>query len=164
MFTNKTEKMTNQDVSNSSNIIGKGTILDGNVESFGNIRIEGKVHGGVKSKSKVAIGQSALVDGNIMAQNAEIAGEVKGTVEISDQLILRPTAKIDGDIITNKLIVESGAQFSGGCKMGVVLKEIKIGDNGKTKPDATGSKPEASGQGPKPTTDAQKTPPETKAL
>ena len=32
-----------------------------------------------------------------------------------------------GDIITNKLLVESGANFNGKCKMGVKSKEIKIG-------------------------------------
>ena len=95
--------MAAQDISNSSNIIGKGTILEGNIESFGNIRIEGKVNGSVKSKSKIALGQSSHVEGNIMAQNAEIAGEVKGMVEVTDQLILRPTAIIEGDIVTNKL-------------------------------------------------------------
>jgi cytoskeletal protein CcmA (bactofilin family) len=126
--------MAAQDASNSSNIIGKGTIIEGNIETFGNIRIEGKVNGSVKSKSKIAIAQSAFIEGNIAAQNAEISGEVKGVVEISDQLILRPTANIDGDIITNKLIVESGASFNGGCKMGVAQKEIQIGVNGKGKP------------------------------
>ncbi len=43
-------------------------------------------------------------------------------------LILRPTAVINGDILANKLIVESGASFNGGCKMGVTTKDIKIGD------------------------------------
>lgn len=126
--------MAVQDASNSSNIIGKGTIVEGNIETYGNIRIEGKVNGSVKSKSKIALGQSSYVDGNIVAQNAEISGEVKGVIEVSDQLILRPSAIIAGDIITNKLIVESGATFNGGCKMGVAQKEIKIGPNGQTKP------------------------------
>lgn len=135
MFKNKQESMAVQDASNSSNIIGKGTIVEGNIETYGNIRIEGKVMGSVKSKSKIALGQSSYVDGNIVAQNAEVSGEVKGVVEVSDQLILRPTAVISGDIITNKLIVESGATFNGGCKMGVAQKEIKIGGtNGQTKP------------------------------
>ena len=125
--------MSNQDASNSSNIIGKGTIVEGNIETYGNIRVEGKVNGSVKSKSKIALGQSSYVDGNIIAQNAEISGEVAGVVDISDQLILRPTAVIAGDIVTNKLIVESGATFNGGCKMGVAQKEIKIGANGQTK-------------------------------
>ena len=134
MFKNKQENMAAQDASNSSNIIGKGTTVEGNIETFGNIRIEGKVKGSVKSKSKIALGQSSFVEGNIIAQNAEISGEVKGVVEVSDQLILRPSSSIDGDIVTNKLIVESGASFNGGCKMGVTQKEIKIGPNGQTKP------------------------------
>ncbi len=134
MFKNKQENMAAQDASNSSNIIGKGTMVEGNIETFGNIRIEGKVKGSVKSKSKIALGQSSFVEGNIVAQNAEISGEVSGIVEVSDQLILRPSAIINGDIITNKLIVESGAAFNGGCKMGVTQKEIKIGTNGQSKP------------------------------
>lgn len=141
MFSNKTEKMTPQDISNSSNIIGKGTILEGNIESLGNIRIEGKVNGSVKSKSKVALGNSSYVEGNIIAQNAEIAGAVKGVVEVIEQLILRPSATIDGDIITNKLIVESGAKFNGGCKMGVTQKEIKIGENGKSQEKSSKGSP-----------------------
>lgn len=125
--------MAPQDVRDSTNQIGKGTILEGNIESFGNIRIEGKVIGNIKSKSKVALGQSSYVDGNIISQNAEIEGEVKGKVQISDLLILKKTAIINGDIIANKLIVESGATFNGGCKMGVSQKEIKIGENGQIK-------------------------------
>ena len=133
MFKNKQENMATQDASNSSNIIGKGTIVEGNIETYGNIRVEGKVNGSVKSKSKIALGQSSYVEGNIIAQNAEISGEVKGVVEVSDQLILRPTAVIAGDIVTNKLIVESGATFNGGCKMVIAQKEIKIGGaNGQT--------------------------------
>jgi len=141
MFKNKQDNMATQDVSNSSNIIGKGTVVEGNIETFGNIRIEGKVNGSVKSKSKIALGQSSFVEGNIVAQNAEISGEVKGVVEVSDQLILRPSAVIDGDIITNKLIVESGATFNGGCKMGVAPKDIKISPNGQTKPVVEERKP-----------------------
>jgi len=117
-----------EDISNSSNIIGKGTALEGNIETYGNIRVEGKVRGNIKTKSKVALGQSSHVEGNVLSQNAEIAGEVKGKVEVSDLLILKPTAVIYGDIITNKLIVEQGASFNGGCKMGVSIKEIKIGE------------------------------------
>lgn len=134
MFKNKEENLAAQEATNSSNIIGKGTIVEGNIETFGNIRVEGRVNGSVKSKSKIALGQSSFVEGNILAQNAEISGEVKGVVEVSDQLILRPSAVIKGDIVTNKLIVESGATFNGGCKMGVSQKDIKIGDNGQTKP------------------------------
>ena len=129
---NKEEKKVADEISNSSNIIGKGTMVEGSLETYGNIRVEGKVIGNVKTKSKVALGQSSKVEGNILAQNAEVAGEVHGTLEVSDLLLLKSTAVVHGDIITNKLIVESGAAFNGSCKMGVSIKEIKIGENGQS--------------------------------
>lgn len=133
MFKNKQETMAAQDASNLNNNIGKGTVVEGNIETFGNMRIEGKVNGSVKSKSKIVLGQSSFIEGNLIAQNAEISGEVKGVVEITEQLVLRPSAVINGDIVTNKLIVEAGATFNGGCKMGTHEKEIKLGSNGISK-------------------------------
>ena len=130
MLSQKDQKEV-EELSNSSNIIGKGTILTGSIETYGNIRVEGKVIGDIKTKSKAAFGHSSQVEGNILAQNAEIAGHVTGTVEVTEQLVLKPTAVIDGDVITNKLIVEAGAAFNGSCKMGVKSKEITIG---KTEP------------------------------
>lgn len=123
---NKNQKEV-EELSNSSNIIGKGTSVQGNVETFGNIRVEGKVVGDIKTKSKAAFGQSSRVEGSVLAQNAEVAGHISGTIEVTELLVLKPTATIDGDIITNKLLVESGASFNGKCKMGVKSKEIKIG-------------------------------------
>ncbi len=116
-----------EELSNSSNIIGKGTIMNGSVETFGNIRVEGKVIGDIKTKSKAAFGHSSQVDGSVLAQNAEVAGHITGTIEVTELLVLKATAVIDGDIITNKLLVETGAAFNGKCKMGVKSKEIKIG-------------------------------------
>lgn len=132
MFNSKQDHKEAEQLSNSSNIIGKGTVLDGNIETYGNIRVEGKIIGNIKTKSKAALGQSSQVKGNILAQNAEVAGQITGTVEISELLILKPSAVINGDIITNKLIVESGATFNGACKMGVKIKEIRIGDTSES--------------------------------
>jgi cytoskeletal protein CcmA (bactofilin family) len=130
MFTSKEEKRVADEISNSSNTIGKGTYLEGNVETYGNIRIEGKITGNVKSKSKIALGPSSHVQGNITSQNADIEGEVKGRIEVAELLVLKATAVINGDIATGKLVVEPGAVFNGSCKMGAAVKEIKIMDNG----------------------------------
>ena len=118
MFTNKEEKKVEAEITSSSNTIGKGTVLHGDIETHGNLRIEGKVEGNIKTKSKIVLGKSSVVIGNISAQNAEIEGSVTGKVNVSDNLILKHTSVIKGDITTNKLIVESGSQFNGGCKMG----------------------------------------------
>ncbi len=125
MFTNKEDRRVAGEI---GNIVGEKTIVEGNIETSGNIRVEGKVIGNVKTKSKIVLGQSCHVKGIVVAQNAEISGEVDGAIEIADVLILRPTAVINGDILTNKLIIESGAAFNGGCKMGITTKDIKIGD------------------------------------
>ncbi|MBL7852527.1 MAG: polymer-forming cytoskeletal protein [Cyclobacteriaceae bacterium] len=129
MFTTKEEKKAADEITNSSNVIGKGTVLEGNIETSGNIRIEGKIIGNLKSKSKVALGNSSLVDGNVSAQNADIEGTVKGKVEIADMLVLKATATVHGDIVTGKLVVEPGAVFNGTCKMGAAVKDIKSAEN-----------------------------------
>lgn len=128
MFNKQEKKAVEEQLTTSSNTIGKGTSLVGDIETFGNIRIDGKVKGNITSKSKLVLGDSSFVDGNVLAQNAEIEGEVTGRVEVTELLILKPSARIKGDIITNKMVVEAGAVFNGACQMGVDAKEIKITD------------------------------------
>ena len=115
-----------EELSNSSTIIGNGTNLKGDVEAAGNLRVEGKLKGTVKAKSKLALGESALVEGDIFAKNAEIDGRVMGKVEVTELLVLGPKSIIEGDIVTNNLIVKDGAVFNGGCKMGVKFNEMKL--------------------------------------
>jgi cytoskeletal protein CcmA (bactofilin family) len=133
--TNNTNKEVKQQeidkISNASTNIGKGATLSGNIDTFGNVRIDGKLVGDINSKSKVATGNASLVEGSITAQNAEIEGEVKGSLEISEILVLKSTAIVQGDIIANKLVVETGALFNGKCQMGDVaqLKKNKMIEN-----------------------------------
>jgi cytoskeletal protein CcmA (bactofilin family) len=130
MLTSKERKRAADEISNSSNVIGKGTILEGNIETFGNLRIEGKIIGNIRSKSKVALGNSSQIEGNLYAQNADIEGHVKGKIEIAEVLVLKSTAVINGDINTGKLVVEAGAIFNGTCKMGASIKDFKLSENG----------------------------------
>ncbi|MFT7238429.1 MAG: cytoskeletal protein CcmA (bactofilin family) [Gammaproteobacteria bacterium] len=125
---NKKEENNTESLTSSSNTIGKGSVMKGNLETFGNIRVEGKVIGNLITKSKAALGKAAKLEGTILSQNAEIEGHIVGTVEVSELLVLKSTAVIDGDIITDKLIIESGAVFNGSCRTRVKGKEIKIGN------------------------------------
>lgn len=130
MLTTKEQKKAAEEISNSSNVIGKGTVLEGNIDTSGNIRIEGRIIGNIKSKSKIALGHSSHVEGNVIAQNADIEGQVRGKIEITDMLVLKATATVHGDIATGKLVVEPGAVFNGTCKMGAAIKDIKSAENG----------------------------------
>lgn len=120
----KTEKEI-EELSKYNSHITKGTVFKGDIEAVGSVRVDGKLVGNIRSKSKVVVGEHAIVQGDIFAQQVEIeGGELQGRLEVSDTLTLRAKALVNGDIVTGKLIVESGAVFNGSCQMGVSANEI----------------------------------------
>jgi cytoskeletal protein CcmA (bactofilin family) len=101
------------------NALVKGTTVEGNIRCDSDLRVDGTIKGKLTCKSKVIIGPTGAVDGEIVCQNAVIEGRFKGTLSVSELLNVRETAEIDGDISTGKLIVQSGAKFNVACKMEV---------------------------------------------
>lgn len=110
------------------NIIGAGTVIEGEVKSNGDIRVDGTIKGSVTSKSKVVVGSTGSIEGDVTCQNADISGSVIGKTTVSEMLFLKGNARINGDIQTGKLVVEVGASFTGNCSMGPVIKDIKNAD------------------------------------
>ena len=70
--------------SQARNLIGNGTTFKGDIESNGDIRIDGKLIGSVKSNGKVSVGPTGFIEGDIICKQAEIAGNVKGNTEKLD--------------------------------------------------------------------------------
>lgn len=99
------------------NLIGVGTSITGDINSGGDLRVDGNIRGNVQTKARLVLGPNGKIEGDIHAQNAEIQGNVKGKLMIGEILFLKSTAQINGDIVTNKLVVESGAEFNGNCIM-----------------------------------------------
>jgi|GEM_PF-741874 cytoskeletal protein CcmA (bactofilin family) len=98
--------------------IAEGTVIEGTIKVEGDIRIDGRVKGFVTSKSKVTLGPTGYVEGDILCRNADISGRVNGKLEIQDLLYLKGNAVVDGDIHTGKLVIEAGVKFNGKCSMG----------------------------------------------
>jgi len=121
----------NESDGNSVNLIGAGTKIKGNIQSEGDIRIDGTLIGTITSKGKVVVGSTGTVEGEITCENADISGTVKVKLSVSNILLLKPTAKLTGDIVTSKLAIESGATFSGSCSMGAVVKDITESSSSK---------------------------------
>jgi cytoskeletal protein CcmA (bactofilin family) len=122
---NKTMAKNNIAENPSVNIIGAGTIIEGDITTNGDMRIDGTLTGSINVKGKLVIGASGNVEGEIICQNADISGTIKGKIGVSELLSLKASSKLTGDIITNKIAVEPGATFSGSCSMGGVIKDIK---------------------------------------
>ncbi|MBK7853291.1 MAG: polymer-forming cytoskeletal protein [Bacteroidetes bacterium] len=131
---NKTGKNTlpavkgGEGASSSINLIGAGTVIEGDIRSNGDIRIDGTVYGHVISKAKVVIGATGVVEGDVNSQNSDVSGTIKGKTVVSELLFLKATSKVIGDIVTGKLVVEVGATFTGSCNMGPVIKDINNAD------------------------------------
>ncbi len=119
-----------QSTSNISNRINVGTTITGEIESDGDIRIEGTIRGTLKTRAKVAIGNTGLIEGDIYCKTADIEGKVAGDIEVTELLTLKSTSTVEGNIYTNKIVIENGAQFNGICSMGLKeqakTQELKI--------------------------------------
>ncbi len=111
--------------SQSVNIIGVGTLIEGDITTNGDMRIDGTLTGSINVKGKLVIGVSGSVEGEVICQNADISGTIKGKIGVAELLSLKASSKLSGDIITNKISIEPGANFSGTCSMGGVIKDIK---------------------------------------
>ena len=99
------------------NLVGKGTVIKGEIQSKGDVRIDGKIIGEVHSEGKVVIGDTGMVEGDLFCKNADFSGKVQGKADVSELLTLKASATFLGDIITNRLSIEPGAKFSGTCSM-----------------------------------------------
>lgn len=111
------------------NTIGNGTNIKGDVSAQGDFRLDGILDGNIQLNGKLVVGESGVVKGNIVCQNANIIGTVEGNISVKEILTLHATAVVKGDILINKIAIEPGASFSGTCRM---LDELRRENESET--------------------------------
>ena len=104
MFTSKSRAPYADNQAGSTTIIGAGAIISGNIESAGDIRIDGILKGNLTCKAKILLGPEAVIEGDIIANQADILGRVQGKVRVNDILYLHGKAVVEGNIHTAKLV------------------------------------------------------------
>lgn len=127
MFNSKSRSSSDATVSNASTLIGAGTTITGNIESNGDIRIDGILKGNLKAKAKVIVGTDGIVEGDVEGQQADIMGSVTGKIKVQELLYLHGSTTVQGDIYAGKLQVEPTAVFNGKCNMGANVVELNNG-------------------------------------
>jgi len=95
-------------------IISNDLVVIGTLTSTGDIQIDGRVDGDIRSGS-VTIGEKANFEGEIVAEECTIRGRVNGIVR-ARKVQLSGTCHMEGTILHEALAVEVGAFFEGTCR------------------------------------------------
>ncbi|MBP7461227.1 MAG: polymer-forming cytoskeletal protein [Candidatus Delongbacteria bacterium] len=94
-------------------IISQGTIMEGVIQSSGNLRLDGSFKGKITVDGNLVIGKEGIAQAEIACTSLTIAGKVKGNLNVQEQAILEKESLVIGDIITKSLVIHEGAVFHG---------------------------------------------------
>lgn len=97
-------------------VLGKGSVAEGVLQCEGNIRLDGTFSGNLQITGNVLVGESAVINADLHADNITIAGTVRGNVGGSKIQLLR-TSRVWGDITATTLTTEEGAFIEGKVSM-----------------------------------------------
>jgi len=97
--------------SNVPSIVSSEMTIHGDLQSAGDLQIEGTVVGEIEV-AKLVIAEGGSVSGNIVAKDVRICGALNGSVR-SVMVTLTSTARVVGDIFHEILAIEAGGQLEG---------------------------------------------------
>ncbi|MCG8360692.1 MAG: polymer-forming cytoskeletal protein [Kiloniellales bacterium] len=95
-------------------IISGDLKITGNLESSGDIQVDGRVEGDISSRT-LTVGEESSVSGSIVAESVRVCGHVKGEIKCTS-VVLAKTARVEGDIAHESLAIEAGAYIEGNIR------------------------------------------------
>ena len=114
---------TSAGVSGAASVIGTDLNVIGNLQSKGEIQIEGQVQGDVLA-SRIVIGQNAKITGGLVADDIVVQGTVQGSIR-GLRVTLQSNSKVEGDVFHQSLAIEQGAYFEGKSRRSENPKEMQ---------------------------------------
>lgn len=99
-------------------VLGRTSLVRGNLSADGAFRIDGWVEGSVESRAAVVIGESGAVRGTVSGTEIVVAGKIFGNVTCTGHLEILATGKVEGDIDAKSVRIETGGVFRGTSHMG----------------------------------------------
>jgi cytoskeletal protein CcmA (bactofilin family) len=97
----------------SKNVLGSDVEIKGNLKFTGELTFEGKIDGEIQTDGTLNLGDGAVINGNINAQNVIVRGKVNGNINAKEKIEIKTKAELFGDIRASKLSVEEGVTFVG---------------------------------------------------
>jgi len=98
-------------------LLGAGSILQGDLEFTGGLRVDGHVKGHLSAQDTnqgtLVLSESGVIEGDVNVPHVVINGTVKGNVVSSGHVELQAKAKVTGDIHYKAVEMELGAVLNG---------------------------------------------------
>ena len=94
--------------------IGSGMSVVGKIECDGPAHVFGRIEGELRA-SDLMIGDSAQIEGSVIAQSVTICGRVKGTIR-AVHVKLQNGGAVEGDIFHRSLSVDENSLFEGSSR------------------------------------------------
>ena len=92
-------------------LIGGEMTIGGGVTSEGALHVDGRIDGDVRCAS-LCQGQSGIIAGDIVAEEARIGGLVEGTVT-ARSVVIEASGRVAGDVAYDTVSIAAGAQVEG---------------------------------------------------
>lgn len=92
-------------------VIAFGTSINGNIDSDGDVQVEGRVRGHVRAGG-LTVTTDGTIDGEATAEEAIIQGHVKGPVR-AHHIHLLSGAVVEGNLTCFTVAIDPGARLSG---------------------------------------------------
>jgi len=108
--------------------LGRTLVIKGELTAEENLIIEGTVEGNISvPEHAVAVGRTARVSADIMANTVTILGEASGRFTASEKIELRQTARVVGGIVATKIEMIEGAIFEGSIDPSKTETAVAVG-------------------------------------
>ena len=114
--------------------VDAGCTIRGELEFSNAFRLDGRVEGTVRSRSELVVGDSGVVDGEVLVARCLVGGEIRGTVRATEQVVLHAGSRVWADIHTPSLVMEDGAFLEGGVSMESPAENEKKSTNQSDRP------------------------------
>lgn len=126
MFSKKHSKPQTQ----IDSLIGANTVIGGDLNFSGGLRIDGQVNGNVIAtqgkSSTLVLSEHAQVNGEVSVTHLVVNGVINGSVSASEYLELQSKAKVSGDVHYKTIEIQLGAIIEGRLLHSIPEAEDKV--------------------------------------
>lgn len=93
-------------------IVGGDSMIRGDLNSRGTLRIDGTIEGRVRA-DWVVVGEPGTIRGDVVCRGVVVGGKVEGTIHSSELVDIKTKGQVFGEVYTARLTVSGGGVLEG---------------------------------------------------